>query len=57
MIGVAIVAFFVIAAVISALGDWALGLFNFFFQYDWHTERWVFVPTRYDVALDIMIRS
>ena len=57
MIGVAIVAFFVIAAVISAFVDWALGLFDDSMQYDWHTERWVFVPTRYDVALDIMIRS
>ena len=45
------------AAIISAIVDWALGLDNEGMVYDIRTERWLFVPSRYDVALEMIIRS
>lgn len=45
------------AAIISAFVDWALGLDNEGMMYDIKTERWMFVPSRYDVALEMIIRS
>ena len=26
-------------------------------QYDWHTERWVFIPDKHDLLLEMMIKS
>ena len=57
MIGVAVLVLIVLVAIISVIADFFLGVLDDSMHYDWHTERWVFVPTRYDVALDIMIRS
>ena len=45
------------ASIISAIVDWALGLDNEGMIYDIRTERWLFVPSRYDVALEMIIRS
>ena len=45
------------ASIISAFVDWALGLDNEGMIYDIRTERWLFVPSRYDVALEMIIRS
>lgn len=45
------------AAIISAFVDWALGLDNDGMVYDIRTERWMFVPSRYDTVLEMIIRS
>ena len=57
MIGVAVIALFATAAVISGIVTLALGLDTDGMQYDWRTERWVFVPSRYDVVLEMIIKS
>lgn len=48
---------FIAAAVISGIVTLALGLDDGGMQYDWRTERWVFVPERHDVVLEMIIRS
>lgn len=45
------------AAIISGIVDWALGLDNDGMVYDIRTERWMFVPSRYDIVLEMIIRS
>ena len=45
------------AAIISTFVDWALGLDNDGMVYDIRTERWMFVPSRYDIVLEMIIRS
>lgn len=45
------------AAIISGIVDWALGLDNDGMVYDIRTERWMFVPSRYDYVLEMIIRS
>ena len=45
------------AAIISGIVDWALGLDNDGMVYDIRTERWMFVPSRYDTVLEMIIRS
>jgi hypothetical protein len=53
----AIAGLFIAAAVISGIVTLALGLDDGGMQYDWRTERWVFVPERHDAVLEMIIRS
>ena len=53
----AIAGLFAAAAVISGIVTLALGLDDGGMQYDWRTERWIFVPERHDVVLEMIIRS
>ena len=48
---------YAVAAVISSIIDWLLGLDYDGMQYDWRAEKWIFVPTRYDVVLELMIKG
>ena len=53
----AIIGLLVVASIISALVDSALGLDDSNMRYNCLTERWEFMPTRYDIALEMIIRS
>lgn len=48
---------FVVAAIISGLITTALGLNDNGMRYDCINEKWIFVPSRYDIMLDMLIRS
>lgn len=52
-----IIGLFAVAAVFSGLISYALGLDDGGMRYDWRTERMVYVPTRRDMMLDIIIKS
>ena len=52
-----VIALLIVAVAISALVSVGLGLDDDGMQYDCLKERWVFVPSRYDVMLEMIIKS
>ena len=57
MVVCSIAGFFIVAALISAAVTFGLGLDNDGMQYDWIQEKWVFVPSREDIVLSMIIKS
>ena len=47
----------VASVIISGLITTALGLSDDGMRYDCINEKWVFVPSRYDIMLEMLIRS
>ena len=56
VVGIAIGTFFGFA-IVSGIVTWLLGLDEEAMQYDWRREQWVFVPERYDMMLEKLIRK
>jgi hypothetical protein len=52
-----VVGFFAVLSAVSAISTIALGLDTDGLQYDWRTERWIFVPDRHDLILEMLIKS
>ena len=58
MIAFCIIGLFMAAGVISCIVSWVLGLdTNGGMQYDWQSERWIFIPEREDILLEMIIKS
>ena len=57
MVAVNTVILLILAGSISAFVDSLLGFDDGIMMYDWRTETMVLKPTRYDIMLNILIRS
>ena len=44
-------------AIASGLLSLIFGFEDEAMQYDWHTERWVFIPDKNDKLLEMLIKS
>ena len=57
MIVCSIIGLFAVIAAVSAIVTIFLGLDTDGLQYDWRTERWIFIPDRHDLMLEMLIKS
>ena len=57
MIVCSIIGFFAVIAAVSAIVTIFLGLDTDGLEYDWRTERWIFIPDRHDLMLEMLIKS
>ena len=51
------IGFLAIAVILAGIISSAFGIDNDGELYDWRTERMVYVPTRADIILDLIIKS